>query len=231
MDNIALKSRVLLVVLASFLIGIPFSGHAESLTAMSGKSKFLQFNLSNLQKKRATSVYASQDHNCPSHYYYAHGSATPNDLPNLWKRKTRSQMGKAGFTKGVIKRCVNSGAFVVRNLELQRHSKNSKYDNVLVPGVLVRQKTGEFSETVEPVMVETWVNNKGNKHRVLFGDLKTFCTVVVKGSNFNGSCPGMGKLSGRAVKSQGRWSLRSENAKGKFAIFTNYTEARARREF
>lgn len=81
------------------------------------------------------------------------------------------------------------------------------------------------------MLVKVYNYSEGNEHELLSANLKTWCKMKIINNNFNGSCSRLGKVSGRVQKRGDRFAIRAENDVGKFAIFTEYTEARARREF
>lgn len=203
---------------------------AQSLAELASQSKFVSVHHNYLQQKNARSVYASTNPICPS-IYWMQFNTNPSQAKQRWGSEVSRQMQTAGFPQNVISKCVASGAFVYEELNLRKHPKNAKYSGFMVTGVMLWEKSGDYSPNQAPVFVQTNDYTGSQTFRMYDQNFKEICSVKSVQYNFKGSCKGFGNVSGRMVKDGGRWIIRWEGNGTKAAVFTGRTVSYARSKF
>ena len=217
-----------LAIFASFLGSV--GAQAQSLAELASRSKFVSVHHDFLQQKNARSVYASTNPICPS-IYWMQATTNQSQAKQRWDGEVSRQMQTAGFPQSTIAKCKASGAFVYAGLELRKHPKNAKYPGFMVTGVMLWEKSGDYSPSQAPVFIQTNDYTGTQTYRIYDQNFKEICKIRSVEYNFSGSCPSFGKFSGRIVKDGGRWIVRWEGNGTKVAIFTGRTVNYARSKF
>lgn len=220
--------RIIVTVAA---LSFPAISSAQSLEALSSKSKFVNVHFDYLKKENARSIYGSTNPICPSLYWFTRSATAESDAKFNWERDIVGNMSRAGFSESVIAKCKETGSFIISQLMPTNHPKNKKYNGFFTSAVMIWQAKGENSISMIPVFSQTNDYTGSQTFRVYDGNFKELCKINSANLNFKGSCAGLGVAEGRAVKQGDRYTVRWENEKYKVAIFENRTVRFAQQNF
>lgn len=213
------------------ILGLTGGVQAQSLQDVAARSKFVNVHFDYLKSKNARSVYAAKNPICPSVYGMSFASHAAEQARQAWKRETERSMRAVGFSNSAISSCVSSGGFIYQEYSLARHPKNKDYSGFMVPGILIWEKAGDYSTNTAPVFVQTHDYTGAQRFRLHDQNFNELCNIKVVQWNFDGSCKGFGRVSGRIIKDGDRFVTRWTSNTVKAAVFTNRTLNYVRRNF
>lgn len=204
---------------------------AESLDSLAQQSAFVSTHFNWLKKERAQSVYAAEDHRCPSLYWYSYKASAKTEAKSNWERNIARDMQKAGFPQGTINKCVESGAFVYNSMRLAPHKKNQSYKRYVESAVAVYTEIGSGIVNTLPVLVETYRYDTVKGLKAYDAKLDEFCSFGTNNKTASGTCKKFGNLSGQFNVKSNRTTIRLQNSKWKVTVYTGRDRNYAMRNF
>lgn len=223
-------TRSFILISAIILATIGTAPRAQTIETAAAKSKYVAIFFKNLNRRNATTVYASTKLYCPSFYWWASRATSVEPAKRGFQNQMAREMGTAGFPSPAIDHCVSNSGFLMQNRRFVEHPKNDSFTDFVQPATMMIRDKKTGTTTSAPVLVET-NSYTDKKWRIFDQNFSEICKYTSDRGALTMRCGSLGTLKGQSISERdNRWIFPIKSARYDVVFMTrrsqNYVASR-----